>query len=209
MISAMTPAPSATRLLVVRHGQTDWNRDERWQGHGGPGLNDRGRRQAVQLAARLRRLAPVATYASDLRRAVETAHLLTGADPTLEPRLREVDVGSWTGLTREEVAERDPGGYARWAAGETGWSDGETYQQMHDRVAAVVDELADRHTGETILLVAHGGTVRATAAHAVGLPGHDRRRIQGAANCSLTVVERAIDGGLALLSFNERSHLVC
>ena len=99
-----------TRILLVRHGETDWNRDERWQGHAGPSLNERGRAQAAAVALRLAGRRPVVLVTSDLPRAVETAEVIaeaTGLRPTLDPGLREVDVGSWSGLTQSRAHGSD------------------------------------------------------------------------------------------------------
>src|SRR3954447_11409482 len=199
-----------TRVLLARHGETDWNREGRWQGQTGPGLNDLGRIQARSLADRLAREPIDAVYTSDLPRALETAGILAeriGLTPIEEPGLREVDVGSWAGLTREEVRRRDPSGYERWVSGEAGWQGGETYEDMHRRAVDAISRLVERHAGGTIAAVAHGGVVRAIAAHAAGLERHDRRRVGGAANCSLTVVQTGIDGRLSLVSFNDTGHL--
>jgi 2,3-bisphosphoglycerate-dependent phosphoglycerate mutase len=199
-----------TQLLVVRHGETDWNREGRWQGHGGPGLNDLGRRQAQAIAARLSRLTFAALYTSDLGRARETAEIIAPAvrrDPVLESGLREVDIGDWRGLTRAQVRERSPDGYRRWLRGEPGWTGGETYDEMHERVIATVQRLLAAHPSGRVLIVSHGGAVRAVVAHAAGLPRHDRRHINGAANCSLTTVATA-RRTLRLIGFNDIGHLI-
>ena len=198
-----------TEVLVARHGETDWNREHRWQGQSGPGLNDRGREQARALAARLAGVRLTALYASDLPRAVETAEIIAaavGLEPVLERGLREVDVGDWRGLTRAEVRERDPNGYRRWQHGEAGWKGGETYDEMHARVVATFSRLVDAHRRGRILLVSHGGGVRAIVAHTVGIAGHDRLHIDGADNCSLTTVTSA-RGALRLAGFNDVGHL--
>jgi glucosyl-3-phosphoglycerate phosphatase len=199
-----------TRILLVRHGETDWNREERWQGQAGPALNERGRLQAEAVAVRLLRFAPTVLVTSDLPRAVQTAQTIadvTGLEPALEHDLREVDVGSWSGLTREEAQDSDPDGYARWLAGESGWDGGETYDQMHRRVVAVLDRLAVEHEGGTIVAVAHGGAVRAGACHAAGLPGHDRRRFVGCENCSITELLYAAARIPSLVAYNDTGHL--
>jgi broad specificity phosphatase PhoE len=199
-----------TRILLVRHGETDWNRDERWQGHAGPSLNQRGRAQAEAVAARLAGRRPAALVTSDLPRAVETAEVIaeaTGLLPNLDSGLREVDVGSWSGLTREEAELSDPDGYARWTSGESGWSGGETYDQMHHRVVAALERLAAAYEAGTIVAVAHGGAVRAGACHAAGLPGHDRRRFVGCANCSITELLYAAARIPALVAYNDTGHL--
>src|SRR6476646_12214221 len=128
-IAAASYDGGMTQVLVARHGETDWNREGRWQGHGGPGLNVTGRRQAEALAERLGRLQIDALYTSDLARAVETAEILAarvGRTPVLDQGLREVDNGDWRGLTRAQVRERNPAGYRRWLNGDPGWSGGES-----------------------------------------------------------------------------------
>src|SRR5688572_10410020 len=110
-----------TRILVARHGETDWNRLGSWQGQADPPLNDDGRRQAAALAEKLAGDRIAAVYSSDLRRASETAEALgtrLGVEVVLDRGLREIDVGSWSGLTRDEVETRFPEGFARWRGGE-------------------------------------------------------------------------------------------
>lgn len=199
-----------TQVLVVRHGETDWNREGRWQGQGGPGLNDTGRAQAARIAARLARVRIDALYTSDLARAEETARVIgraIGTRPRRQKGLREVDNGDWRGMTRAQVRQRDPAGYRRWLRGEPGWHGGETYDEMHARVIATLDRLLAEHPRGRIVLVSHGGAVRAIVAHAVGLPRHDRVHINGAANCSLTTVA-TVRGSLRLLAFNDVGHLL-
>lgn len=164
---------ATTRILLARHGETDWNLVGRWQGHADPPLNDAGRRQAEALANELVGDGVAAVYSSDLRRASETARLVAGrlGLPVVEDAgLREIDVGSWSGLTRDEVQERYPEGFARWLAGEIG-HDGETREQLTARVVGAVERIAGRHSGETVLVVTHGGAIRALHRHAGGEPG--------------------------------------
>ena len=199
-----------TQVLVVRHGETDWNREGRWQGQGGPGLNDTGRVQAARIAARLARVRIDALYTSDLDRAEQTARVIgraIGARPRPQKGLREVDNGDWRGMTRAQVRQRDPAAYRRWLRGEPGWHGGETYDEMHARVIATLDRLLAKHPRGRIVLVSHGGAVRAIVAHAVGLPRHDRVHINGAANCSLTTVAM-VRGSLRLVAFNDVGHLL-
>ena len=165
----MTP----TRLLLARHGETDWNRVGRWQGHADPPLNETGRRQAAGLADRLAGDGIAAVYSSDLARARETARTVAHRlrlGVVEDPALREIDVGSWSGLTRAQVAERFPEGYARWLEGEIG-HDGETREQLAGRVVGAARTIAGRHAGETVLVVTHGGVIRALRRHAAGDPG--------------------------------------
>lgn len=198
-----------TQVLVARHGETDWNREGRWQGQGGPGLNATGRAQAAALAERLSHIRLEAIYTSDLARAVETAAIVgdaVGLEPVPEPGLREVDNGDWRGLTRAQVRAVNPEGYRRWLRGAAGWNGGETYDDMHVRVIATLERLLGRHRRGRILLVSHGGAVRAIVAHAAGAAGHDRRHIDGARNGSLTSVATT-RGVLRLVSFNDDGHL--
>jgi broad specificity phosphatase PhoE len=168
-----------TTILLARHGETDWNREGRFQGWADPPLNATGRAQAVDLSVALMAEELAAVYSSPLRRAYGTAEIVA-ASRDLEPAridaLREVDVGSWSGLTREEIEQRFPEQYARWLAYDQGWEDGETYEQMADRVVAALLELAAKHDGERILAVTHGGPMRAASAFAARVTYAESRR---------------------------------
>jgi broad specificity phosphatase PhoE len=170
-----------TTILLARHGQSDWNEAQRWQGSADRPLTELGKRQATELAERLRGTELDAIYASDLRRARETAEVVArtkGLDVEMTPDLREVDVGSWEGLSRAEAEERFPEAYARWLQGGEGWDDGETYEQMSERVLAAIHRIAKANAGGRVLVVAHGGSIRAVHAAALGLDVHSYRRIQ-------------------------------
>lgn len=170
-----------TTILLARHGESDWNRDRRWQGHADRPLTNLGREQARALADRLAAAELDAVYSSDLERARETAAIVAEPHqlPVKElPDLREVDVGSWSGLTRAEAEERFPNAFRRWAEGGEGWDDGETYEQLSERVVGAVLAIAARHPRERVLLVAHGGSIRAVHAAALGVDVHAYRRIQ-------------------------------
>jgi broad specificity phosphatase PhoE len=170
-----------TTLLLARHGETDWNRARRWQGHADRPLTGRGRAQATALAERLADIALDAVYSSDLRRARETAEAVAqtqGLDVVQLPELREVSVGSWEGLTRDEAEAKFPDGFRRWLAGGTGWDDGETYAAMNARVLGAVNRIARDHEGEQILIVSHGGPIRAIHGAALGMDVEDYRRIR-------------------------------
>jgi broad specificity phosphatase PhoE len=168
-------------ILLARHGESDWNRTKQWQGFADRPLTELGRQQARELAERLRETELEAVYSSDLQRARETAEIVAktkGLRVESTPDLREVDVGSWSGLTRAEAEQRFPDGYARWLNGGEGWDDGETYGQMGERVVRAVHRIAETHQGERVLLVAHGGSIRAVHAAALGVDVHTYRRIQ-------------------------------
>jgi broad specificity phosphatase PhoE len=164
----------ATTIVLVRHGTTNWNRQRRFQGHADVPLNEEGRAQARDLAKQLAGESFAVAYSSPLRRASETAEILAGR-LELELRsneaLKEVDVGSWSGLTVTEVGARFPEGYARWVAWRaSGWDDGETYEELGRRVVAGLRELAETHREARILAVTHGGPIRAALAAASGRP---------------------------------------
>jgi broad specificity phosphatase PhoE len=152
----------ATTLLIARHGETDWNRERRWQGHADLPLNDTGREQARALARELAPDPPSAVYTSDLARSRETAAIVAGElglPVTSDARLREVDVGEWSGLLWSEIEERYPEGAARRLAGGTGWEEGEAYSAMGRRVVAALLEIGAAHEGGRVLVVTHGGPV--------------------------------------------------
>ena len=170
-----------TTILIARHGQSDWNQEKRWQGHADRPLTERGCEQAEALADRLAHIELDAVYSSDLQRARDTAAVVAerqGLEVRQLPELREVDVGSWSGLTRAEAEERFPEGFARWRDGYPGWKDGETYEAMTDRVLGAVDRIAREHEGGRVLVVSHGGPIRAIHAAALGLDVHAYRRLR-------------------------------
>ncbi len=156
-----------TRILLIRHGETDWNALGRWQGHAPVPLNATGLRQSAALGrwlAAQRAWAVVAIYSSDLPRAAQTAQAVAealGLPVHLEPRLREKDLGHWQGLTREEVCAWDGERYARYREG---WPHvpvpgGEAIPQLVARARAALEAIAARHDGHTVALVSHGGTI--------------------------------------------------
>lgn len=176
-----------TTILIARHGETDWNREHRWQGHADPPLNEAGRRQALELATRLRATPPGAVYSSDLSRAQETASIVAaafGLEVNVEPRLREVNVGEWSGLTSSQVEERFPEGLRRWREGETGWTQGESLSEMRARIVAALETIAAAHPEGRVLVVSHGGALRAVWS-AAGLPAEQRPRYP---NCAVEVL---------------------
>jgi broad specificity phosphatase PhoE len=168
-----------TTILLARHGETDWNRDGRFQGHADPSLNELGRTQAAGLAATLADVELAAVYSSPLRRALQTAEAVAashGLEPVTVDALREVDVGSWQGLTRAELEARVPEQFARWLDYRQGWEDGESYDELGRRVVPALLELAATHAGERILAVTHGGPIRAAFAFAAGSTYAEARR---------------------------------
>ncbi len=154
----------ATRLLVVRHGETAWNRATRIQGHTDIDLNDHGRWQAGRLAAALRDEPIAAVYASDLKRARETAEAVAhpaGLPVHTHTGLRERGFGRFEGHTWDELELKWPTETLAWRKRMPDFAPpgGETLLTLRERVVAAVHDIAARHAGEQILLVAHGGVL--------------------------------------------------
>lgn len=186
-----------TTILLARHGETDWNREGRFQGWADPPLNATGRAQAVDLSVQLMAEELAAVYSSPLRRAYETAEVVAasrGLEPVTVDALREVDVGSWSGLSRAEIEQRFPEQYARWLDYGQGWEDGETYEQMVDRVVGALQELAEARDGERILAVTHGGPMRAASAFADRVSYAEARRRSPVVG-NTAVLEFAVEAG--------------
>jgi broad specificity phosphatase PhoE len=195
-----TAHASVTTLLLVRHGETEWNRVGRWQGGSDTDLNDVGRRQARVLADGLDEAVDL-IYSSDLKRARGTAEIIAdrlGLQIRIDPRLRERGFGAWEGLTSEEVEERFADDYRRWRAGEgAGAADAEPLGAFAARIHGFLDDTLLRHPADTVLVITHGGAIRVIQALATGVDYlRDRRSVPGVANC---VVARyaARDGKLA------------
>lgn len=185
-----------TTIILVRHGETDWNRDGRWQGQADAPLNERGREQAQALADELAGEDVEVVYASDLSRARETAEILAERfdrrPVRVDPRLREINVGGWSGLTTAEIESRFPGEIARWRAGDPShaFDGGESYATMGDRVVQALGEIAGRHPDGHVLVVLHGGPIRGVLAHASGISYEEQRhRRAHLDNCGFVRVE--------------------
>lgn len=151
----MPPAP--TRLLLTRHGQSEWNALGRWQGQADPPLSDLGRRQAHEAA---RALGTVdAIWTSDLQRASETAAIISadlGVGPVvLDADLRERNAGEWTGLTRDEIEQRYPG-FLATGQRPPGW---ETDEQLLGRARRTLEVIAEAFPGGDVVVVTHAGVV--------------------------------------------------
>jgi probable phosphoglycerate mutase len=161
-----------TTLLLARHGETDWNRELRIQGSSDIELNELGRAQAHSLAQELEHVDLDAVYASDLSRARATAAAVAashGLEVRLDPRLRERSFGNWEGLTRDDVA----------ALPEGAEHDGETDDEVRERVLEAVQAIADAHPGEQVLVVSHGGALNTLGPPALGA------RVARWANCAV------------------------
>ncbi len=154
-----------TTILLTRHGETDWNAEGRVQGHTDRPLNETGTEQALALASELSGEHLDAVYASDLARALETARAVAeprGLSVVALPELRERNFGTWEGLLDHEILERFPQAH-------TGpWGDDETPEQLAERVIAALHRIAEDHPDGQVLVVSHGGPLRA-ALHRCGV----------------------------------------
>jgi broad specificity phosphatase PhoE len=199
-------------VVLVRHGESEWNAVGRWQGHSDIGLSPTGRCQASTTAEFLARHEPDVRMivCSDLVRATETAEpaaRVLGMDLHIDPRLREIDVGWWSGLTTAEILARDPDMYAAVSAGrDVARGGAETEAQLRSRVTAAVEDLRTRCDSGTLLVFSHGGPVRSVVAAALGLPANPQPELAGPDNCSRTVVLYR-DGHARLSCYNETAHL--
>ena len=165
-----------TTIVLVRHGETDWNRERRFQGHADTPLNDVGRHQALELAEALRDEGLKAVYTSPLRRASETARIVADVLGLVARELAalcEIDVGDWQGLTVDEIRTRYP--ERSDVAWRSGWRNGETHEQLSDRVVPALLELGRRHPDERVLGVTHAGPIRAALMAATGRSLEDSR----------------------------------
>ncbi len=174
-----------TTLLLARHGETDWNRELRIQGSSDIELNELGRQQAQFLAQELTDVDLDAIYASDLSRARATAAAVAathGLEVNVDPRLRERSFGTWEGLTRNDIM----------AFPEGSRHDGESDDEVRERVLAAVQEIAAKHPGEQVLIVSHGGALNTLWHHALGV------RVERWANCAVYKLAVRDDGFVEL-----------
>ncbi len=159
------------RLILLRHGRTEWNANRRYQGQLDPPLDEVGQAQAIEAAALVASMHPDVLVSSDLQRASQTAAKiasLTGLPLRVDARLRERHLGHWQGLTREEVAARFPEEFTDWQAGrDVHRRGGESRPEVAARALAVLAELPG--TG-LIVLVSHGATSLCLSAALLGLP---------------------------------------
>lgn len=195
---------TAARLIIWRHGRTEWNADGRFQGQADIPLDDLGRRQAAAAAVAIAELAPDAIVASDLSRAQQTAQALadlTGLEVSLDRRLREIDVGSWVGLTTEEVAGGEVTSHDHHLGADFRRSPtGETAGEVAARVCVALTEIADgAEDGSTVVVAMHGLAGRVGAARFVDL---EPNRLGGMRNCAWITLERHQLGHWLIREYN-------
>jgi len=198
---------TASSIILLRHGVTDWNDGGRFQGHADIPLNDAGREQATAAGELLRDAGITRAVSSDLSRAAETAQLVTagwGIDVQTDSRLREVNVGSWAGMSVEDIGKEEPD---FWPALREGRDfprspTGESATQAGQRVAlAVLDHAEAAADGEVLLVVGHGLSLRVGALLLMGLDYSHARLFGGLVNCHWMVLRPGEDH-YRLLSYN-------
>ena len=187
------------RLLLLRHGRTSWNATGRIQGQLDPPLDELGRAQAALAARTVAAFGPARVVSSDLQRAAAGGRELAreaGLQLTLDPRLREIHVGSWEGLTGAEARERFPEEYEAWRAGaDIPRGGGETYAQVGVRGAAAARELAAALPTDGLgVLVTHGGTARSIIGSLLDMPVPLWWRLAALGNCCWAVLLEAENG---------------
>lgn len=188
------------RLILLRHGQTDFNAAGRMQGHLDSKLTEVGLAQAVTVAKEIARLDPELLISSDLRRAVDTADVVgtaCGLPVKLDPRLRETHLGEWQGRSVAEIEQGWPGAIATWRSDPT-WAPpgGESRVDVVRRSRPVVEELDEELTSSgdaTVLLVAHGGLIAGLVSGLLALPTSAWPSIGGVGNCRWAALARRHD----------------
>jgi probable phosphoglycerate mutase len=199
-----------TQVIIVRHGQTEWNIKGIRQGHLDSPLTGRGLAQAKALGQRLAREKFSVLYSSDLGRAIETAREIvsvTGHQIVTDARLRERHLGIFQGLNADEINERYPEERRLMRTSGPGYviPGGESMIQQVERNVAFFDSLAVRHAGETIVVVTHGGVVSGFFRHTLAIPLDAPRRFEFV-NAGLNVFAHE-DGNWLLLTWGDVSHL--
>jgi len=184
-------------LILLRHGETDWNAGFRLQGHRDITLNGLGLEQADAAAPSVAALQPDVIVSSDLQRAWRTAApvaALTGLPLSTDRRLRETSLGEWEGLTRQEVTDGWPGMWDRWRSSSADFAPpgGESRSQVAERAYGVVTDL-DGGTHRRALLVAHGGLIVGLTGKLLGLPSALWSVLTGVSNCHWVMVHRAAE----------------
>lgn len=192
------------RIVLWRHGRTHYNLEERFQGQLDTALDDIGKEQAAAGARLLSRLRPARLVTSDLARASQTAaalHRLCGLPAIEDPRLREHDVGQWANLTRDQVAARFPAAYGVWRTGACP-SDWEQPRDLARRaLAGVTTALGNLGEGETLIVVSHGGTIRAVIGSLLGIDAEEWWKLGALDNAHWAVLEETTRGW-ALAGYN-------
>ncbi len=198
------------RVILIRPGETDWNRRGRWQGWAAVPLNTHGRNQARYLARFIRNVGMSALYSSDLKRAVETAEILAeklGFKPIFDARLRERNIGDWQGLTQDEMRDWYPDEFQQLMSDRAGYAvpGGESRNQVKTRMMTAFNDYLKEAKGETIGILSHSSAIRALLSQWMSeeqLVGTD------VGNTSVTTIAREDENGTwRIIASNDLLHL--
>jgi len=202
------------RLILVRHGETEWNKSFRYQGHSDIHLNDNGIEQVVRVRDRLAGERIDVIYSSDLSRARETAEIIAsmhdGVEICQSPLLREMNFGQAEGMTFDEIKERYPGIAGdlqawRTRSPEVHLPDGESIAQVAARVARFAGKLKEHEPEETVLVVAHGGSLQVLICMLLGIGLEHWFQVR-LSSASVTIMDISPDGA-AFIVLNDTCHL--
>ncbi|MYM70642.1 histidine phosphatase family protein [Duganella sp. FT134W] len=204
-----------TTILLIRHGETAWNAVRRLQGHIDIPLNEEGERQAAALGRALAAEKLDAVLSSDLQRAMQTAHAVAahhpGLTPSTDPQLRERAYGVFEGKLYQDIQDEYPADFQLWQSRDIdammphGDRLAESFRQFYDRVIAALREVAARHPGQTVAVVAHGGVLECAYREARGIQLDSPRDFQ-VKNASINRFN-CVSGKLVLTSWGEVDHL--
>ena len=197
------------RLILVRHGETEWNWQNRIVGHTEIALNETGRKQAALLAQALRNEQPSAIYASPLQRTRETAAEISrvlGVQVKFDDALKEIAAGDIDGLTFEEVAERHSDFFQHWMRGDPSLRlpGGESFMDLRNRTWPFLQHIVSEHIDGEIIVVSHTLAIMSIIAAALGMATSDFRRIR--LNIASISILEFKDGNASLLLFNDTCH---
>ena len=193
----------ANQIILWRHGQTDWNVANRFQGHTDIPLNEVGRFQASHAAPLLAAMNPTMIISSDLSRARDTAHelvKLTGLDIAVDERLRETNCGSWEGLTGAEIRAVDFNNLKEWSLGgdNPAGGTGDRRSEVGARAFAAISQALEGKDNQLLIVATHGGTARAVIGTFLELPIPYWSRIGGISNASWSVLDHTHRGWLLI-----------
>lgn len=188
----MLTIQAMTTFYLLRHGETEWNEKGRWQGHSDLALNDRGREQARESTSAVLAAAPEFAFSSDLKRAAETAAIVTSPLKLSVPALaslREAHFGAWEGLSKDQIIERFPEDWRRRTEDVVNYAPpgGESLRALARRMSLALRDLADAHQGRRVLVVTHGFAIAAVRV-ALAREPLENACVQIPKNCALTEI---------------------
>lgn len=212
--SSSTPSSSATDLILIRHGETDWNRQLRFQGHIDVPLNDMGHEQARRLGLRMKSETVHHIICSDLLRTQQTtapAAQQLGLPVQTTVSLREQNFGVVEGMRAEEIQAQHPRAWEQWLQfkADHGMPGGESTREFHARAMAALSSIAHEHPGRTVLVVTHGGFLDMVwrTARALGLDGPRQSDIPNAGINRIRIHDAKQPQALQILDWADTAHL--